>query len=245
MKSNEFKSATKLLLEVQMSNGKGKLAWQHTQLFRTGLKESNNNSDECQFRWIIHLQKGDTIIHNPSESKEVKINMPFDSYEESIELSSSPVQDMVKRTTKKKIIHPRPETTQAFTITPNEAEINDLKIEITYDANKDNYIRKTSTSEDVYPHWGSLTLANDNVFRKEEYDWRMVYLARKEGGKDGFLSWELDLDQHNVLVDLVELYVTSKCHGYSSVIWRIRSDTNKVLLPPTCKTFLQPNQIQQ
>ena len=238
MKTDEFKSAKKLLLEVQMSNGKGNLAWQHTQLFRCGLKESNKNSDTFQFRWIVHLQKGDTIIHNPDKSEELKIDMPFDFYEENYSRSPMPVQDMMKRTTKKKITQPRPETTQGFTITPNEAEINDLKIDITYDANKDNYVRKTSTSQDVIPHWSSLTLANDNVFRKEEFDWRMVYLARKESGKDGFLSWELDLDQHDVLVSWVELYVTSKCHGYSSVIWRIRSNTNKVLLPPTCKLFM-------
>ena len=38
MKTEEFNGAKNLLLKVQMSKGKGDLAWQHTQLFRTNLE---------------------------------------------------------------------------------------------------------------------------------------------------------------------------------------------------------------
>ena len=57
MKTEEFNGAKNLLLKVQMSKGKGDLAWQHTQLFRTNLEDSNENSDAFQFRWIVHLKK--------------------------------------------------------------------------------------------------------------------------------------------------------------------------------------------
>ena len=57
MKTEEFNGAKNLLLKVQMSKGKGDLAWQHTQLFRTNLEGSNENSDAFQFRWIVHLKK--------------------------------------------------------------------------------------------------------------------------------------------------------------------------------------------
>ena len=125
----------------------------------------------------------------------------------------------------------RQETSQGYTIRPNEAEINDMKIDISYDINKDSYIRKTSSGQDVISHWSSMTLSNANVFKKEEFDWKMVYLARQESGKEGFLSWELDLSQEKISVKSVELYVTSKCYENGSVFWRITSNANKVLLP--------------
>ena len=125
----------------------------------------------------------------------------------------------------------RQETSQGYTIRPNEAEINDMKIDISYDINKDSYIRKTSSGQDVISHWSSMTLANANVFKKEEFDWKMVYLARQESGKEGFLTWELDLSQEKISVKSVELYVTSKCYENGSVFWRITSNANKVLLP--------------
>ena len=124
------------------------------------------------------------------------------------------------------------------TITPNQTEINDLKIDISYDITKDRYVRKTSTFQDVIPRWSSLTLANDNVRKNEESDWHFVYLARWNGDKDGYISWKLDLNKQNVYVKSVELFVTSECFGFGSVIWRITSNANKVLQPTPGKIFL-------
>ena len=124
------------------------------------------------------------------------------------------------------------------TITPNQAEINDLKIDIAYDITKDRYVRKTSTSKDVIPRWNSLTLANDNVRKNEESDWQFVYLARWRGDEDGYISWKLDLNKQSVFVKYVELFVTSQCFGFGSVIWKITSNANKVLQPTPGKIHL-------
>ena len=72
----------------------------------------------------------------------------------------------------------------------------------------------------------------------------MIYLARKDGDEDGHLSWELDLNQHNVAVKSVELYVTSECYYSGSVIWRLASNNNKVLQPTPGKSFLNTNHEQ-
>ena len=184
MKTDEFMNAKNLLITVQMGKGKGDLAWQHAQLFRTELDYSNKYSDAYQFKWIVHLKKG-------------------------------------------------------FTIRPNPAELNDLKIDIAYDINKDCYVRKTSDGEDVIPDWSSLTLANDNIFIKKEFDWNMIYLARKESAKKGYLFWELDLKQQDVSVKSIELFVTSRSFETGLVIWRIKSDKNNVLQPTPGKICLK------
>ena len=186
MKTDEFMNAKNLLITVQMGKGKGDLAWQHAQLFRTELDYSNKYSDAYQFKWIVHLKKG-------------------------------------------------------YTIRPNPAELNDLKIDIAYDINKDCYVRKTSDGEDVIPDWSSLTLANDNIFIKKEYDWNMIYLARKESAKKGYLFWELDLKQQDVSVKSIELFVISRSFGNGSVIWKIKSDTNNVLPLTPGKKYLKLN----
>ena len=128
------------------------------------------------------------------------------------------------------------------TITPNQAEINDLKIDIAYDITKDRYVRKTSTSKDVIPRWNSLTLAHDNVRKNEESDWQFVYLARWRGDEDGYISWKLDLKKQNVFVKSVELFVTSQCFGFGSVIWKIISNANKVLQPTPGKILSNPKE---
>ena len=53
LKSEELSGSKSLSLQVSMSGGKGNLAWQHTQLFRTKM----DDNETTQFRLIIQLKE--------------------------------------------------------------------------------------------------------------------------------------------------------------------------------------------
>ena len=51
-------------------------------------------------------------------------------------------------------------------------------IDILFDITKDIYIRKSNGDEQI-SGWSNLAFEVDNLLKKEELDWNMVYLARK------------------------------------------------------------------
>ena len=85
----------------------------------------------------------------------------------------------------------RQETTQGYVIKPNSKEIEDLKIDISYDIIRDEYTRKNVN--ETIKNWSAFTFNNENIFKKEEQDWKMVYLARKENDKSSKIVWKIDL----------------------------------------------------
>ena len=72
----------------------------------------------------------------------------------------------------------RQETTKGFVIKPTNLEIEAKKIDISYDINGDKYVRWSNDKETV-KNWSAFTFHNENIFKKEEQDWKMIYLARK------------------------------------------------------------------
>ncbi len=52
MKSEELKGSKSIKLQASLSGGKGDVAWQHTQLFRTEMSKT----DDVQLRLILKLK---------------------------------------------------------------------------------------------------------------------------------------------------------------------------------------------
>ena len=113
--------------------------------------------------------------------------------------------------------------TKSHVIVPTQREVESEVIELKYSCIKDEYLR-VSDNESAVSGWQSLVNETLWVFRKEEHDWKMVYLARTEGREVGRVVWKFDLSSQNVCIDRVEIVVESSCFESGHVQWTL-SDT--------------------
>ncbi|XP_067001286.2 peptide-N(4)-(N-acetyl-beta-glucosaminyl)asparagine amidase isoform X3 [Anabrus simplex] len=90
---------------------------------------------------------------------------------------------------------------------PNTAEKSSCCMQILYSAAQDKYIRVSSKEE--VKCWQNGVYQTSGVFRKEEKDWKTVYLARAEGTEKGLIKWKVDCSHSGLVVDSVGI----KCVG--------------------------------
>ena len=114
-------------------------------------------------------------------------------------------------------------TVKSCTIVPSEREVECGVVELKYSCIKDEYLR-VSDSDSIVSGWQSLVNEAVSVFRKEELDWKMVYLARLEGKEVGKVVWQFSLGSQNMCIDRVEIVVRSTCFETGRVHWTL-SDT--------------------
>ena len=70
------------------------------------------------------------------------------------------------------------ESSKTIVIKPKPFEEESMIIDILFDITKDIYVRKSNGDEQI-SGWSNLAFEVDNLLKKEELDWNMVYLARK------------------------------------------------------------------
>ena len=85
--------------------------------------------------------------------------------------------------------------------------------------------------------WQSLATKYKNIMRKEELDWKKVYLCRKEGNMSpfGFIIWRVNIPSSH-LVEEVEVLVKSTTFQSGQVTWILCSDKLCDLIQPSQKT---------
>ena len=81
-------------------------------------------------------------------------------------------------------------TRSKHVVKPSDKEQQVKLIELEYCCSSDVYTRGDGTRTEG---WQNMAYDVDNVFRKEEQDWNMVYLARTEGKDTASISWKIDL----------------------------------------------------
>merc|ERR1719427_2214574 len=117
---------------------------------------------------------------------------------------------------------------QEHVFTPTEKEVMDGVMEVEYDCAEDKYFRIGR----VVAKEGFLSgvFGSENVARKVEADWNMVYVARREGNCDkGVVSWKFKMPE-GVMVKKVKLVVGSTCYESGAVTWQL-CGSNSCLLP--------------
>ncbi|XP_055606267.1 peptide-N(4)-(N-acetyl-beta-glucosaminyl)asparagine amidase [Uranotaenia lowii] len=119
---------------------------------------------------------------------------------------------------------------------PNEAEIRTKQFNIRYSCTKDTYqrfIKEPSNSQltivESIKNWQSCQFTSENIFRKEEHDWKMVYLARTEGTAEAFISWKFDFSIQGMKVKNVQLKLGTQIYEGAKIdIAYLKEDGTRV-----------------
>ncbi|XP_070567617.1 peptide-N(4)-(N-acetyl-beta-glucosaminyl)asparagine amidase-like [Ptychodera flava] len=92
------------------------------------------------------------------------------------------------------------------------------------------YYQRVSDDNSEIKGWSALVMECENIQRKQEHDWKMVYLARSEGSSSAKISWKFDLTDSNVVVDTITVTARSQTFETGVVSWRLCSEEQCVLL---------------
>jgi len=107
-----------------------------------------------------------------------------------------------------------------FIFKPSSLEKESKMIHFCYVCADDQYVRK-SDNLSAQRGWQSCVIKSSNMMRKEENDWKMVYLARQEGNRPGELVWKFDVSDENVKLTKLEIQASSAVFNTGKVSWRV------------------------
>lgn len=111
-----------------------------------------------------------------------------------------------------------------FNLLPLEEQQKQFNIR--YNCARDIYERfmdsKTITSS---KGWKSLEYLSENMFRKEEHDHKMVYIARTEESAEGKISWKFDFG--HLKVQKLEMKLLQQTYENGKIIIDYLNDKSK------------------
>ena len=115
---------------------------------------------------------------------------------------------------------------------PTDTEIEAKVFHLEFDPVSNEYKRPLAGKKEneIIEGWQKGVKDAENIFRKVEHDWDMVYLARVEGTNKASITWALDLSKTNLSVKTVELLVNSKTYENGRIIWQL-CGANQCILP--------------
>ena len=115
---------------------------------------------------------------------------------------------------------------------PTDTEIEAKVFHLEFDPVSNEYNRPLAGKKEneIIEGWQKGVKEAENIFRKVEHDWDMVYLARAEGTNKASITWALDLSKTNLSVKTVELLVNSKTYENGRIIWQL-CGANQCILP--------------
>ncbi|KAG8516247.1 Peptide-N(4)-(N-acetyl-beta-glucosaminyl)asparagine amidase, partial [Galemys pyrenaicus] len=110
---------------------------------------------------------------------------------------------------------------------PSENEKISKKLHLCYNIVKDLYVRVSNNNETI-SGWENGVWKMESIFRKVETDWKMVYLARKEGSSYAYISWKVECGSVGLKVDSISIRTSSQTFQTGTIQWKLRSETAQV-----------------
>ncbi|XP_066263318.1 peptide-N(4)-(N-acetyl-beta-glucosaminyl)asparagine amidase-like [Branchiostoma lanceolatum] len=111
----------------------------------------------------------------------------------------------------------------------SEQEKKGRLFHLVYCTANDKYTRLYN-NVDMKVGWQNWAHTVQDVFRKEEHDWNMCYLARTEGATTGSVSWKLDLSGSGLCVQEIKVVARSQTFENGSISWQLCSGDKCILL---------------
>jgi len=116
---------------------------------------------------------------------------------------------------------------EKFVWSPSEAEIVNKRFELKYSTATDKYIHGNS----IHNGWKSGVYSYSSLFRKEELDWKNVYLCREEYCEESTIEWRFDFSSSGLVIKDVKLIYTTALFNTGQVEWKLIGNNLTVNLP--------------
>ncbi|XP_005029314.4 peptide-N(4)-(N-acetyl-beta-glucosaminyl)asparagine amidase [Anas platyrhynchos] len=112
---------------------------------------------------------------------------------------------------------------------PSEKEKTSKLFHLTYNIVEDSYIRISNNNEKI-TGWEAGVWKAESIWRKVETDWKMVYLARKEGSSSASISWKFECKSAGLKIENVSIRTSSQTFQSGKIKWRVYSPTTEIAL---------------
>ncbi|XP_074840540.1 peptide-N(4)-(N-acetyl-beta-glucosaminyl)asparagine amidase [Carettochelys insculpta] len=113
--------------------------------------------------------------------------------------------------------------------TPSEKEKISKLFHLSYNIVEDSYTRISNNNEKI-SGWEKGVWKMESLWRKVETDWKMVYLARKEGSSSAYICWKFECGSVGLKIDNISVRTNSQTFHSGIVRWRLRSNRTDVEL---------------
>ncbi|XP_061443868.1 peptide-N(4)-(N-acetyl-beta-glucosaminyl)asparagine amidase isoform X1 [Rhineura floridana] len=113
------------------------------------------------------------------------------------------------------------ESNGAIFIPTGEEKASKL-LHLRYNIVEDCYMRISNNNEKI-SGWEKGVWRMDSLWRKVESDWKMVYLARKEGSLSSYICWKFECGSVGLKIENISIRTSSQTFHSGRVRWMLRS----------------------
>nr|XP_005297144.1 peptide-N(4)-(N-acetyl-beta-glucosaminyl)asparagine amidase isoform X5 [Chrysemys picta bellii] len=110
---------------------------------------------------------------------------------------------------------------------PSGKEKTSKLFHLSYNIVEDSYTRVSNNNEKI-TGWEKGVWKTESLWRKVETDWKMVYLARKEGSSSAYICWKFECGSVDLKIDNVSIRTNSQTFHSGRIRWRLRSNIAEV-----------------